>query len=159
MVIILVQGLSGEKSTKVPLFVTNVLTYVPALAYPLLFVFRSKHLKQEVRLLFRSLKISDCVNSVSPMDTDSDQKERRKSSLSLEGYDLSSRRRSSRVSWAMPVVVEDGIEPCREPRPSLTASTITTDVSSLQGTSLLPGEVECGYKSTDRNMKNIRILR
>lgn len=160
MIMILVQGLSDAASTKVPFFVTNVLTYVPLLAYPLLFVFRSKHLKQEVRLLFRSLKILDCVNSVSPMDIDdSDQKERRRSSLSLEGYDLGARRRSSRVSWAMPVVVEDGVEPSREPRPSLTASTITTDVSSLQGTSLLPGEVEYGYKNADKNMKNIRILR
>ena len=161
IIIILLQGVSNLDDTGTALFVSSNFTYITCLAYPLLFVFRSRNLRKDVRILLHSALLFFRVHDVAQIDIEgSERKERRRSSLSLDGYDLTSRRKSSRVSWAMPIVREDGLEPSREPRPSLTASTVTTDISSLQGGVLLPGELDYTSKSTINNCRETsRVLK
>lgn len=160
IIIILLQGISNPDGIGAALFVSTNLTYTTCLAYPLLFVFRSKNLKKDVRILLHNSLLFFRIHDVAPIDIESsERKERRRSSLSLDGYDQTSRR-VSRVSFAMPIVNEDGQELSREPRPSLTASTVTTDISNLQGGILLPGELDYGTKSTVNNCKErSRVLK
>ena len=154
MIIIMVSGYKKGERLVTQFFIANNLAYCSTFAYPLLFVFRARNLKKELRTLLSSSRLFNCINTVTPEDDveSSERKERRRSSLSTDGYDLGSRRRSSRisrVSWAMPVVIEDGVEPSKEPRPSVTASTITTDISNNQVGCLLPGEMDYSGKQTE----------
>ena len=155
LLLVVINGTSQGLNVQTPLFVTSCLTHLSSLVYPLLFVFRAKNLKKDLRVLLRSQLFFDCVNDVSPSDIDSsERKERRLSSLSLDGYDLGSRRRSSRVSkvsWAMPMVIEDAHEPSKLPRPSITESTMITDASSIQGGILLPGELDYSNCKVNNN--------
>ena len=162
--IVLLRGILRADGLGTALFIVSNLTYITCLAYPLLFVFRAKAMQKDLRTLLRNYLFFLCINDVAPEEIDSSEpKGRRRSSLSLDGYDFSARRRSSRVSkvsWAMPIVNEDGQEPAKEPRPSLTASTVTTDISSLQGVALLPGELDYGYRRAINNCKETsRVLK
>ena len=149
----LIQGTSRVAHLRVHLFIACSVSYVSSLVYPILFVFRSKTLKKDVRIFLRHSFSFLCVNYVAPEEVESSVREgRRKSSVSLDGYDLNHRRRSSRmskVSWAMPMVIEDGQELSVGPRPSITTSTLTTDAYSLYHGTLLPGEPD--YSCTDKS--------
>lgn len=149
---------------QIPMFLLSAFTHLSSLVYPLLFVFRAKNLKKDLRVLLRGALLFDCINEVNPEDSDvANRKERRRSSISLEEYDLNSRRRSSRVSkvsWAMPMVMEDANELAKMPRHSMTESTVTTDTSSLQSGTLLPGELDYGSKFNNSSCREInRILK
>eukprot|EP00794_Sanderia_malayensis_P016892 gene16892-18598_t len=141
----------------------SLLAFVPTLLYPLLFVFRARGLKKEVRLLLSQSSLFTCVNQVEPVDFDLPaDTERRKSLFSIDSYDFISRRRSSRtsrVSWAVPAVIEDGIEPSKEPRMSLTGSTITTDIGNSPTGSLLPGELDYCNNSASQPRRKSTVIR
>ena len=174
-VVILIQGtLKMNNMPRMLNSITFSLSFLLYLIYPILFVFRASHLKKEMRRFLLEFSIlrrfsnrvgifSEELNRMAafPNHTES----RRSGSIgTVSEFDFSFRRRSShrgsRVSFNLPPVVMDGIEPAREARPSLTQSTTSTDLGTqlgLQPKMLLPGEVdddlETGKKSKTRLVK------